>query len=158
MPGHQPERIARRGCWRDLGRGGDQFVAEVGLLKPALVVEVLGGPLATTRPLSMTVTWSAIASACSASCSTSRIVMPWSLRSRMRWNTSSTIAGARPAEGSSSSSTRGRDGECLRDREHLLLAAGQAAGGLAARALEHRELLEHALAQLAALACETATA
>ncbi len=65
------------------------------------------GP-ATTLPRLSTMPWSAMASALRAFCSTSSTVSPESSRSwRTRSMTWATILGARPSDGSSSSSTRG---------------------------------------------------
>ena len=55
---------------------------------------------------------------------------PWRLISAMTSRSCSTIRGARPSDGSSSSSTRGIGHQRAADREHLLLAAGEQAGAL----------------------------
>ena len=58
---------------------------------------------------------------------------------------SRTTSGARPNDGSSSSISRGAQHQRARHREHLLLAAGERAGLLAAPLVEAREVAVHAL-------------
>ena len=64
-----------------------------------------------------------------------------SLMRRMMRKISCTTSGARPKEGSSSSSRRGRSISARRDGQHLLLAAGERAGLLVTPLLEPREIV-----------------
>src|ERR1700733_260893 len=63
----------------------------------------------TTEPVLRTCVRSEIARACSANCSTSKIVIPRSRSACKAPITLSTISGARPSDGSSSSINRGLD-------------------------------------------------
>ena len=65
-------------------------------------------PLRTIAPVSSTCARCAVRRAMLAFCSTSRIVVPAALISPSTWKISRTSSGARPIEGSSSSSRRGR--------------------------------------------------
>ena len=58
---------------------------------------------------------------------------------------SAMTSGARPSEGSSSSSSRGSRHERAADGQHLLLAAGERLGRLGGALLQHREQRVHAL-------------
>jgi len=66
-----------------------------------------GEPSNTQRPVLRITAWSATSSASLRFCSTRTMDCPSSLRRRIVRSTSATISGARPSEGSSSSSTRG---------------------------------------------------
>ena len=65
--------------------------------------------------------------------------MPSSFSRRMMRNTSCTMAGARPSEGSSNMISSRLAHQAAADRQHLLLAAGQRAGRLAPPFGEARE-------------------
>ena len=85
------------------------------------------GPLWITRPRSSATVRSDSASARSRWWSTMTIATSWRSLSKLS-NSSSMTAGARPSNGSSSSSTRTSPDERARDRHHLLLAAGEVVG------------------------------
>ena len=91
-----PRRCGARSPRRDSGRARCSLSASSAAL-----------PSSATRPTSSTTARSATASAIAAFCSTSTTVTPWRLISRITSPSCSTIRGARPSEGSSSSSTRG---------------------------------------------------
>ena len=97
------------------------------------------GPSRTTRPVRMTEPRSACRSASRASCSTSRMVTPCARSSSSAEKISAMTSGARPSDGSSSSSSRGSRHERATDGEHLLLAARERLGRLVRALLQHRE-------------------
>ena len=98
-------------------RGLDLGDAEVELADVGVVEELrAGGPARTTRPVSSTYPWYAMESAIDAFCSTSSMLVPAWLIATMMSRIWSTIIGARPSEGSSSSSSRGRPSAPARSR------------------------------------------
>jgi hypothetical protein len=94
-------------------------------------------PSPATRSPSARATWKF--------CSTSSTVVSVRLRSRSAAIRLRTMAGARPLLGSSIRSSRRGSTIAARDREHLLLAARELAGGMEPELLQRREQAEQPL-------------
>jgi ADP-ribose pyrophosphatase len=105
----------------------------------------LASPSSVISPDSITYPRRLTSSASFAFCSMSRIVTPSFDTVTIVSNTFCTMSGASPIEGSSRRQQLRPRHHGASHRQHLLLAARQRAGGLAAPLLEAREEIEHAL-------------